>query len=181
MAKKLVGRADDDGLPPGYYLDEDGRYRYFWDTRTGIIIKWSLFLAFVLFITVWMVLGRRHALRRVRAGRKPAPGTGWLLSRQERGLVDPRYAAPWPGQAVYVQYHPGGPQAPAGSGPGGWYNMQNMPPPPPVYDANRPPMYDGGDSNSPAGATKVDPDQQGAAGRDDYAPPAGPPPGAGLR
>lgn len=132
-----------------------------------------------------MVLGRRHALRRVRAGRKPVPGTGWLLSRQERGLVDPRYAVPaWPGQAVYVQYHPGGPQAPtgagAGGGPGGWYNMQNMPPPPPVYDANRPPMYDG-DSASPAGATKVDPDQQGAVNRDDYAPPAGPPPGAGLR
>ncbi|KAI1251653.1 hypothetical protein MGN70_006221 [Eutypa lata] len=177
MADKLVGRADDDGIPPGYVaVDDQGHYMYFWDTRTGIIIKWSLFLAFVLFITIWMIGGRRHALRRVRAGKKPIFGTGWLLSRQERGLVDPRYANPWPGQAVYVQYHPGGPHGQPPAGGGGWYNMQNMPPPPPVYDGNRPPMYEGVDNAAPAaGNTKVDPDQANRGS--DYAPPAGPPPG----
>ena len=120
-----------------------------------------------------MILGRRHALRRVRAGRKPIFSTAWLLSRQERGLP-PRMPA-WPAQPVYVHYAPG----PNGGGPqggGGWYHMQNMPPPPPVYDANLPPMYDDAAGVAPgAGTTKVDPNQQGGAA--EYAPPAGPPPG----
>ena len=138
-------------------------------------------------ITLYMVGGRRHALRRVRAGRKPALGTGWLLSRQERALVDPRYAAgaPWPGHghgAVYMHYAPGPdggppPPPPPGAHPvgGGWYHMSSMPAPPPVYDANRPPMYDEAAGAAPAG-TKVDPNQQGGPGGD-YAPPSGPPPG----
>lgn len=34
MADKLVGRADDDGIPPGYVaVDDQGHYMYFWDTR----------------------------------------------------------------------------------------------------------------------------------------------------
>ncbi|RYP80511.1 hypothetical protein DL770_006184 [Monosporascus sp. CRB-9-2] len=189
MANKLVSRDDD------YIYDPD--YDYWWDTRTGYIVKWAIFLAFVTSIMLWMIVGRRHAKRRVRAGRKPAFGTGWLLSRHERALVDPRYAAPpWPGHlhgaphAVYVHYQPGphGQQPPAG---GGWYNMQNMPPPPPVYDANnRPPMYEGVGPAAPAAAgSKVDPNQGGAGGGeaaggargDEYAPPAGPPPGAAQR
>ncbi|RYP11728.1 hypothetical protein DL765_007624 [Monosporascus sp. GIB2] len=171
----------------------DPNYVYWWDTRTGYVVKWALFLAFVTFIMLWMIVGRRLAKRNVRAGRKPPFGTAWLLSRHERALVDPRYAAPpWPGHgqgpphAVYVHYQPGphGQQPPAG---GGWYNMQEMPPPPPVYDANnRPPMYEG---VGPAAGSKVDPNQGGAGGGeaaggprgDEYAPPAGPPPGAAQR
>lgn len=88
-----------------------------------------------------------------------SPFPQWLVSRAELARVDPRYAYP---QATYTNYRPGYyQQYPPG------YNMQNMPPPPPMYDpsAPRPPMYDG-----PQGGTKLAPTQ-------DYeAPPPGPPP-----
>lgn len=32
---KLVGRADDDGIPPGYVPVGNGTYVYFWDTRVS--------------------------------------------------------------------------------------------------------------------------------------------------
>lgn len=88
-----------------------------------------------------------------------SPFPQWLVSRAELARVDPRYAYP---QATYTNYRPGYyQQYPPG------YNMQNMPPPPPMYDpsAPRPPMYDG-----PQGGSKLAPTQ-------DYeAPPPGPPP-----
>lgn len=73
-------------------------------------------------------------------------------------------------------------------GPQDGYNMNYMAPPPPTYDANRPPEYQQG---PPAGASKVDPSQWagqptnrpdessttgGAGAVPDYAPPHGPPP-----
>lgn len=88
-----------------------------------------------------------------------SPFPQWLVSRAELARVDPRYAYP---QSTYTNYRPGYyQQYPPG------YNMQNMPPPPPMYDpsAPRPPMYDG-----PQGGSKLAPTQ-------DYeAPPPGPPP-----
>lgn len=92
----------------------------------------------------------------------------WLLSRQERAGVDPRYA--WP-QAQYSNYQQPG----ANYGPPGAYGMHAMPPP--VYDPNnRPPMYDGA-NGAPMGGTKVDPVQTGVEpARGEYAPPPGPPP-----
>lgn len=88
-----------------------------------------------------------------------SPFTQWLVSRAELARVDPRYAYP---QSTYTNYRPGYyQQYPPG------YNMQNMPPPPPMYDpsAPRPPMYDG-----PQGGSKLAPTQDYAA------PPPGPPP-----
>ncbi|KAI1334110.1 hypothetical protein F5Y15DRAFT_421165 [Xylariaceae sp. FL0016] len=128
-----------------YVEDEDGRLVWFWYTKTGYIIKWVLFLSFILIMAVWIVGGRIHAKKRLRKGLKPMGYHAWLLSRQERARVDPAYA--WP-QAHYAQYPPPGP------GGYGTYGMQPMPPP--VYDPNRPPMYDG--QGMPQ--SKVDPNQQ---------------------
>lgn len=70
--------------------------------------------------------------------------------------MDPAYAYP---PATYTNY--------AGyTGPG--YYGQPMPMP--VYDPNRPPMYQGGPPMPPPNAGKVDPAQE-------YSAPAGPPPG----
>ncbi|KAI4870197.1 hypothetical protein F4820DRAFT_287291 [Hypoxylon rubiginosum] len=153
------------------YVEENGRLIWFWYTRTGVIVKWSLFLGITILLALYLILGRMHAKKRVRSGLKPKAWNAWLLSRQERSGVDPRYA--WP-QASYSGY-----QQPApGYGPGN-YGMHAMPPP--VYDPNnRPPMYDGADGAAPMGGTKVDPVQTGVEPTrqpgGDYAPPPGPPP-----
>ncbi|KAI1104622.1 hypothetical protein F4804DRAFT_182639 [Jackrogersella minutella] len=147
-----------------YVEDGNGRLIWFWYTKTGVIVKWSLFLGITVLLALYLILGRMHAKKRVNKGLKPLAYHNWLLSRQEKAGVDPRYA--WP-QASFTNYQP----AP-GYGPGG-YGMQAMPPP--VYDPNnRPPMYEGGPP--PMGGTKVDPMQTGVT--DNYAPPPGPPPAA---
>ena len=114
----------------------------------------------------------------------------WLLSRYERAQVDPTYTYPQP---VYRPVYGNNAAAAAGGGGGAdYYGMHSMPPP--VYDPARPPVYDG-----PPVGSKVDPIQgrpaqgqeqgytqtqtqtQMPSGGDDYAPPAGPPPGATYR
>ncbi|KAI8624115.1 hypothetical protein F5Y19DRAFT_455923 [Xylariaceae sp. FL1651] len=147
---------------------DDGREEWFWYTKTGLIIKYTLFFAFLLLLAAWLIGGRTHAKRRLRRGQKPMAYHAWLLSRQERAQVDPAYA--WP-QASYGVYRP----VYGGNGGGDQYGMHSMPPP--VYDPSRPPVYDG-----PPAGSKVDPSQAGAGfnrqgGGDEYAPPAGPPPG----
>ncbi|KAI6086700.1 hypothetical protein F4821DRAFT_124151 [Hypoxylon rubiginosum] len=151
-----------------YVDDGRGHLIWFWYTRTGVIVKWSLFLGITSLLAFYLIFGRMHAKKRVRAGLKPAAWNGWLLSRQERAGVDPRYA--WP-QAQYSNYQQPG----ANYGPPGAYGMHAMPPP--VYDPNnRPPMYDGA-NGAPMGGTKVDPVQTGVEpARGEYAPPPGPPP-----
>ncbi|KAI3324840.1 hypothetical protein HD806DRAFT_56842 [Xylariaceae sp. AK1471] len=147
------------------YVEEDGRDVWFWYTTPGVIIKYTLFLAFLLLLAVWIVGGRTHAKRRLRRGMKPMGYHAWLLSRQERAQVDPAYA--WP-QATYGVYRPA--YGNTSGGGGDYYGMQPMPPP--VYDPSRPPVYDG-----PPVGSKVDPAQGRRAEGDEYAPPAGPPPG----
>ncbi|KAI0881441.1 uncharacterized protein GGS22DRAFT_58125 [Annulohypoxylon maeteangense] len=159
-----------DQLVRRQYVEENGRYVWFWYTRTGVIVKWSLFLGITILLALYLILGRMHAKKRVNRGMKPMAYHGWLLSRQERAGVDPRYA--WP-QSSYTNY----PAPGYGPPPGGAYGMHAMPPP--VYDPNnRPPMYEGGPP--PFGGTKVDPMQTGvtAPTGGDYAPPPGPPPAA---
>lgn len=151
-----------------YYYDDDWS---FWYTREGYILKWSLFFALCAVLLTWVTVGRWHAAKRVRAGQKPVFSTGWLVPRSLRAPAP--YAA-WPG---YPHPAPG-----YYNGRGGAYGMHDMPPPPPVYDANRPPMYEGvAPAAPPEGSTKVDPQQGGAAGgivqgAPQYPPPAGPPP-----
>ncbi|KAI1638775.1 hypothetical protein F4809DRAFT_639268 [Biscogniauxia mediterranea] len=172
ISAEMIGRRQ-------YVEQDDGRLVWFWYTKTGVIVKWSLFLAFLVLITAWMVGGRIHAKRRMKKGLKPMGYHAWLLSRQERARVDPAFA--WP-QATYVRYQGGPPHPPPAAGPGGYYGMQGYSAPPPVYDPNRPPMYEG--EGVPMAGAKVDPNQGAFANQQqqqqqqgvDYAPPSGPPP-----
>jgi hypothetical protein len=103
----------------------------------------------------------------------------FFVSRATLARVDPRYRHP---HAANISPYTPEQQY--------YYDMQAMPPP--VYDPNapRPPMYE-----PPAGATKVEPNQQGVAGPAQqsagqqaaygspgeppaYTPPPGPPPSA---
>ncbi|KAI2604284.1 uncharacterized protein GGS25DRAFT_525559 [Hypoxylon fragiforme] len=156
-----------------YVEQDDGRLVWFWYTKEGVIVKWAVFFGLAVLFTLYVVLGRQHAKKRVRRGLKPLAYHNWLLSRHEKAGVDPRYA--WP-QASYANYQNG---AQYGQGANGMYPM-----PPPVYDPNnRPPMYEGG--VPPMGGSKVDPVQTGIEPArqpdNDYAPPPGPPPSAAQR
>ncbi|KXJ89594.1 hypothetical protein Micbo1qcDRAFT_235354 [Microdochium bolleyi] len=178
------------------YVDQYGNVYgdSFWYSKEGVITKWVLFFAFITFFTLYFFGGRALARKRVRNNQKPFFGTAWLLSRRERGLVDPRYATPaaaWPGHngnngGYYRNQQPqqgyyGGQQQ---------YPMGDMyAPPPPVYDGHRPPVYEAGAApGGGVGGTKVDPNQtsgvgpaapgapSAAGGANDFAPPSGPPP-----
>lgn len=146
-------------------------YVWFWYTTTGVIIKYTLFFAFLFIIVAWVVGGRMHAKRRLRKGLRPLSYHAWLLSRQERAQVDPTYAYPQPGP-VYGVYRPAYGNGPNG---GGYYDMHPMPPP--VYDPSRPPVYDGPPGPKADGAQSAQ--AQGSA--PEYMPPAGPPPSADRR
>ncbi|KAK9786656.1 hypothetical protein SCARD494_11147 [Seiridium cardinale] len=154
----LVSRQSDGRLS----TTDDDREVPFWWTKTGVIVKWSIFLGILVFFTVWIVGGYMHAKRRMRKGLKPLGYHRCLVSRAELARVDPAYGYP---QATYSNF-----AAPAP----GYYGMQPMPPP--VYDPNRPPMYPG--APPPQGGSKIDPEQGGVP---EYAPPAGPPPPATQR
>lgn len=154
----------DDDIYYGYgYGYEDDRLVPFWYTRTGLIVKWVVFLSLLVFFTAWVTLGYMHAKKRMQKGLAPLAYHRWLVPRAQLARVDPRYAYP--------------PQTTNPNGPGYYrpgyqaqydpsYNMQNMPPPPPMYDpsAPRPPMYEG-----PDGGSKAAPSQE-------YEAPPGPPP-----
>ncbi|KAI0434936.1 hypothetical protein F5Y09DRAFT_156074 [Xylaria sp. FL1042] len=158
-----------------YIERDDSDYVWFWYTTPGVIIKYTIFFAFLLLVVGWVVGGRVHAKRRLRKGLKPLRYHAWLLSRYERAQVDPDYAYPQPVYGVYRPVY--------GNNAGGgadYYGMHPMPPP--VYDPTRPPVYEG-----PPVGSKVDPVQeregraQSQTGAGEYAPPAGPPPGAAAR
>ncbi|KAK0730366.1 hypothetical protein B0H67DRAFT_548333 [Lasiosphaeris hirsuta] len=148
------------------FIDEDSCYVPFWYTRTGVILKWSLFLGLTALIGLYILLGYLHAKRRIAKGLAPLGYHRWLISRSQLARVDPRYQYP---AANAMPYNPNNQ----------YYNMHAMPPPP-VYDPNRPPMYPG-PPGPPDGATKVDPSQQDtgvepARRFDEYQAPPGPPP-----
>ncbi|KAH8905896.1 hypothetical protein BR93DRAFT_998044 [Coniochaeta sp. PMI_546] len=152
---------DDDGL--------DDSYVPFWYTRTGIIVKWSLFLGIVILFSAYLFIGYTHAKKRIARGLPPLAYHRWLVSRGQLASVDPRYAYPAP--AGFATYRP----------PQNEYGMYAMPPP--VYDPNapRPPMYYGPTEQDVG--TKVDPDQSRPAYQqptvtEEYEAPAGPPPSA---
>ncbi|KAK4188529.1 hypothetical protein QBC35DRAFT_496119 [Podospora australis] len=159
------------------FIDEDSCYVPFWNTKTGIIVKWSLFLGFIVFLGLYLMIGYIHAKKRVQKGLAPLAYHRFLVPRAALAQVDPRYRYP---QASISPYYPNGQQQA--------YDMHGMPPP--VYDPNapRPPVY-----QPPEGATKVDleqpPQYRFAASSQqqpqldapqnfEYAPPSGPPPSA---
>ncbi|KAK3372469.1 hypothetical protein B0H63DRAFT_297905 [Podospora didyma] len=153
----------------GDYVGDDC-YVPFWYTRTGVIVKWSLFLILTTAIGLYLLLGYLHAKKRIRKGLPPLAYHRWLVSRGDLARVDPRYQYP---QAAAYQYN-------GNLNNQQQYGMHSMPPP--VYDPNsaRPPQYEG---PPPEGATKTNPSQwnstaEPARGQQDeeYAPPSGPPP-----
>ncbi|KAK3301013.1 uncharacterized protein B0H64DRAFT_29208 [Chaetomium fimeti] len=151
------------------YIDENSCYVPFWSTRTGTIVKWSLFLGIIVAAGLYLLVGYVHAQKRIKKGLPPLSYHRFLVSRATLARVDPRYRPVQPG-AVYI------PTAAERN----YYDMQAMPPP--VYDPNapRPPMYE-----PPSGSTKIEPyqqqqgvqqSQQPTEQRFEYGPPPGSPP-----
>ncbi|KAK3956004.1 hypothetical protein QBC32DRAFT_3217 [Pseudoneurospora amorphoporcata] len=168
---------------PDGFIDPDSCYVPFWYTKTGVIVKWSLFLGLSTFFGLYLILGYLHAKRRITKGQPPMAYHRWLVARNDLARVDPRY--PYP-QATIHPYASG--QQPQQQQPYGNYGMH--PVPPPVYDpdAPRPPMYPGlppamAMVQPPDEATKVDPMQQApppppppTSREEQYEAPPGPPP-----
>ncbi|KAK4110408.1 hypothetical protein N656DRAFT_770092 [Canariomyces notabilis] len=152
---------------PDGFLDESTCYVPFWATRTGTIIKWSLFFGLILLCVLYLLVGYVHAQRRLNKGLAPLGYHRFLVSRASLARVDPHYQYSQPENTAIYPYAPGN----------NYYDMHAMPPP--VYDPNapRPPKYE-----PPAGATKVDfslqheQGQQPAGEGANYVPPPGPPP-----
>lgn len=154
---------------------------YFWYSREGYIVKWSIFLGLVGIIAIYIIGGYIHAKRRLKKGLLPLGYHRWLVSRRDLARVDPRYAVPnnaWYRPGYHNNAYYNNPQNPNGN----YYGMNsNMAPPPPMYDpAGRPPVYDG-----PEGGSKVAPNQWTdgprhgqvpGQGAEDYTAPQGPPP-----
>ncbi|KAF0322021.1 hypothetical protein GQ607_010747 [Colletotrichum asianum] len=148
---------NDNDLPPGWVI-QNGRAIPWWYSRTGVIVKWSVFLGLTTLFAAFLIIGYMHGKRRLKKGLLPLGYHRWLFSRAQLARVDSRYA--WP-QATYNNYRPEYYQQQQG-----YYGMQGMPPP--TYDPNaaRPPMY-----APPDGGSKVDPSQEYG-----ITPPPGPPP-----
>ncbi|KAK4218862.1 hypothetical protein QBC37DRAFT_179715 [Rhypophila decipiens] len=159
----------------------------FWWTRTGVIVKWALFLGLTTILFLYLLIGYLHAKSRMNKGLAPLGYHRFLVARRDLARVDPRYQ--YPAATAYPYYPNQGP----GQGPA--YGMHTMPPPP-VYDPNapRPPVYQydmesGTNTNMPPpppppGATKIDPSQNQAPvyrpadhqQAEEYDAPPGPPP-----
>ncbi|KAK7985281.1 hypothetical protein PG988_002903 [Apiospora saccharicola] len=160
-AFQLVARANnnnDDDLPPGWVRLSDGRVIPFWHTKTGIIIRWSIFAGLLFITLMWIFVGRWHARKRVAKGLAPMAYHRWLIPRTELAKTDPRYQ--YPDNVQYMQYPPPPPGA---------YGMQPMPP---QYQAGpMPPSYGKNDT------------VQGVTNRpgEEYAAPPGPPPPVAQR
>ncbi|KAK4128617.1 hypothetical protein N657DRAFT_652249 [Parathielavia appendiculata] len=157
----------EDGFP-----DDSTCYVPFWSTRTGSILKWSLFLGIVVVLCLYLLIGYIHAQNRIQKGLPPLSYHRFLVSHATLAPVDPHYRPPQP-----ASFYPYTPER-------HYYDMHATPPP--VYDPNapRPPKYE-----PPAGSTKVRSTHQAEAGqsqqgqqsqqqneeRFEYAPPPGPP------
>jgi len=53
------------------FIDEDSCYVPFWSTKTGVIVKWSLFLAICVAFTLYLLIGYIHAKKRIQRGLPP--------------------------------------------------------------------------------------------------------------
>ncbi|KAG5927909.1 hypothetical protein E4U42_001551 [Claviceps africana] len=154
-----------------YCVDGECYYSW-WQSQTGIIVRWVVFFVILALFLLYVIGGTFHARRRMRKGLEPL---GY-----HRFLVRRRFQAPpanqqWPANqqpGVYYYQHP----QQTGCQPA--YPMNDMPLP--AYDPNRPPVYSG----PPEGGSKVDPSQNRTPaqpppetnGAQEYAPPQGPPP-----
>lgn len=165
----LARREEDENTYTWDTSNRDDDDVYWWYSREGYIVKWTILAVIVLAFTLWIVGGYWHAKKRIQKGLRPLAYHRCFVSRNMMAQVDPRYAYPPPNTYYYAP-----PNGYYGAQQGG-YPMQNMPPPP-VYDPSRPPVYE-----EPPNGAKMDPSQgqqqRGVDGPADYyAPPAGPPP-----
>ncbi|KAI1004519.1 hypothetical protein K3495_g3690 [Podosphaera aphanis] len=155
-------------LSPGDDIIIVQREPSFWWTKTGQIIRWSVFFGIITILTLYTLIGYYHAKRRMKKGLPLLAYHRWLVSDELREIHDPTYVNP---RSYYIY----------STGPTG-YGMQAMPPP--LYDPNAPlpPSY-----RPPNGATKVDPSQwhseptirpQTTNVSPNYEAPPGPPPAA---
>lgn len=126
----LHARAD---VPPGWVREGDLIVPW-WHSKTGIIVRWVVFLVLFVLIMGYIIGGYLHARARIKKGLRPLAYHRCLVSRRER---QPQYHNEWT-QGAYGQYQPNA------------YMMANMAPPP-VYDPNRPPVY----TVPPEGGSKV--------------------------
>jgi len=70
-ASILARDVDPDNLPDGWVIDDDGVARPWWYSRTGYIVKWSVFFGLVTVVGLYLLLGYLHAKRRLRKGLVP--------------------------------------------------------------------------------------------------------------
>ncbi|KAK8229586.1 hypothetical protein HDK77DRAFT_77264 [Phyllosticta capitalensis] len=144
----------------GIVLEDDSRFDNFWFTRTGFIVKFTIFGVLVLFFLLWFVGGYYHAQRRMKKGLAPLPYHRWLLPSHQRARFEPYV------REDYTFYRPN----PQYQG----HNMQPYQEPLPLYNNDVPPTY-----QPPAGSTKVAPEQHYGPPPTSYSPPPGPPPSSG--
>ncbi|KAL1841258.1 hypothetical protein VTJ49DRAFT_7260 [Mycothermus thermophilus] len=128
----------------GGYVDDDDCYMSYWSTKEGMIVKWSLFLGFIVACLLYLLIGYIHAHQRIKKGLPPLSYHRFLISRDVLARVDPRYRPPPPP-------HPYARPSSSGSASNRYYpwapgpqyvDMYAMPPP--MYDPNapRPPKYE---------------------------------------
>ncbi|RKF75299.1 putative ubiquitin-protein ligase sel1 protein [Golovinomyces cichoracearum] len=146
-----------------FYIVE--REPSFWWTKTGQIVRWSIFLGLFTLLMAYISIGYFHAKRRMKKGLPLLAYHRWLVNENSRAQYDPNYRNQ---SSYYYQYAP---QVQNG------YGMQAMPPP--MYNPNAPlpPSY-----QSPLGGTKSEnsqwrPDETGRPENVDNAPGYLPPPG----
>ncbi|KAG9240709.1 hypothetical protein BJ878DRAFT_273611 [Calycina marina] len=163
-ARQTTGTTNDNG--DFIYYDE---HDSFWYTKTGQIVRWSVFLGIFLLFALYLGIGYWHAKRRASKGLAPLGYHGWMLNRRRRGTSEQNYQNP------HVTYNPY-------PNPHEQYGMGPMPPP--MYDPNSamPPSY-----QPPAGGTKIAPNQftttmpLNREPSPEYEAPMGPPPAATVR
>lgn len=143
----------------------------FWWTKTGQIVRWSVFLGLFTILTAYIFIGYFHARSRMKKGLPLLAYHRWLINRERRIQYDPSYTNP---NSYYTQYAPQ---------PGlNAYNGRTAPPP--IYDptAPLPPSY-----QLPQGAGKLETSQwsneppvrrQSSDPSPGYDAPLGPPPSA---
>lgn len=124
----------------------------FWYSDTGIIIKWVILIFFFLLFFGWFIGGYIHAKHRLRKGLPLLSYHRFLVSYSTRR----RYGQAGPPQNHFTFYQTPTPANPA-------YAQRQDPAwtePPPLYqNTDSPPQY-----YPPPGATKMHPQQGGAAG-----------------
>ncbi|KAH7321272.1 hypothetical protein B0I35DRAFT_501381 [Stachybotrys elegans] len=135
MAAFIKRQSEFEELPAGWVV-EDGHVVPWWYTRRwqeGIIVKWTLLLSMFVLVFGYVIGGYWHAKRRMRKGLQPLAYHRCLVARKDPPQYDSRYR-------TYTNYR---------------QTEQAYVPPPPVYDPNRPPMYEGPGPDY----SKVDPSQ----------------------